>query len=81
MKYQQFSKTKGPFGWGSNFYPLKNGVLIGGVRWNDTETYFQAMKFKNLKSLDYYNLFKVVDSPMKAKALGSQKKLSRFRLN
>jgi predicted NAD-dependent protein-ADP-ribosyltransferase YbiA (DUF1768 family) len=40
LRYQTFFKRDEPYGWGSNFYKLENGVLINGERWNDTETYF-----------------------------------------
>ena len=30
----------------TNFYPLKNGIIIQGEKWLNTEAYYQAMKFR-----------------------------------
>ncbi len=80
--YQSFFKTDKPYGWGSNFYKLERGLRVDGERWNDSEAYFQAMKFRgpraSVRSLEYSKLILKSDSPMKSKALGTQKKMTRF---
>ena len=60
----------------TNFYPLKNGIIIQGEKWLNTEAYYQAMKFRgeSQRHLDYSNLIKEADTPMKTKMLGHQKK-------
>ena len=60
----------------TNFYPLKNGIIIQEEKWLNTEAYYQAMKFRgeSLRHLEYSNLIKEADTPMKTKMLGHQKK-------
>lgn len=79
MHIVKFYNTEDGYGWCSNFYktdPLK----IDGEIWETSEQYFQAMKFRgkhaSKKSIEYSNIIKNADSPMKVKALGSQKKYS-----
>lgn len=77
-----FYETKGTYGPFSNFYKLKKGLDIGGEHFNDTEHYYQVMKFRSPdatpRMLEYANLILKADSPMKAKMLGHQKKNLRF---
>lgn len=82
LEYILFYDPKEPYGWGSNFYKLKKGVVINGETWRDTEAYFQAMKFRGrgatARSVEYSNLIREADSPMKVKMLGTQRKNMRF---
>ena len=78
------SKNKKEFNWNhswvfSNFYS-DGYIMIDGTKWLNVEHYFQAQKFNidNEKYQEYYNIMKNVDSPKKAKMLGSQKKDMRF---
>jgi predicted NAD-dependent protein-ADP-ribosyltransferase YbiA (DUF1768 family) len=77
----EFYDPKKPYGWGSNFYPIKN-LVIDGERWLTTESYFQAMKFRGPsatpRSIQYSNLIKDADGPAKVAMLGRQKKNLRF---
>lgn len=77
-----FYETKGKFGPLTNFYKLKKGLHIGDEYFIDTEQYFQVMKFRGPNATDrmieYSNIIREADSPMKAKMLGSQKKNLRF---
>lgn len=75
IRYLQFYNPKDEFGWGSNFYPTKPLVIDGEI-WQNTEQYFQAMKFRTTdrKGYEYSNIIKEADSPMKVKCLGTQKK-------
>jgi predicted NAD-dependent protein-ADP-ribosyltransferase YbiA (DUF1768 family) len=72
-----FYDPENPHGWYSNFYKISN-LIINDEKWIDTESYFQAMKFRGDKetprSIEYSNLIKIADSPMKVKMLGTQKK-------
>ncbi len=77
-----FYDPKKEYGWASNFYPLKNGLVIDGEVWRNTEAYFQAMKFRGPNatpiSIEYSDLIREADSPMKTKMLGRQKKDLRW---
>ena len=58
----------------SNFY--KSDVVIDNIKYNCVEQYFQSQKFykpDDIKSMEYYDLILNVDSPQKAKNMGSQK--------
>jgi ribA/ribD-fused uncharacterized protein len=75
-----FYDTKGKYGILSNFYALP--IEIDGETWPTTENYFQAQKFRGVhatpRMIEYSNLIREADSPMKSKMLGSQKKNTRF---
>ena len=62
----------------SNFYTHKNPLVINDEKWTNTEQYFQAMKFRGKKAtkrmIEYSNIIKNADTPMKVKLLGTQKK-------
>ncbi len=75
LQYLLFYEPKEEYGWGSNFYPSKP-LIIEGETWQNTEQYFQAMKFRETdeKGYEYSNIIKEADSPMKVKCLGTQKK-------
>jgi predicted NAD-dependent protein-ADP-ribosyltransferase YbiA (DUF1768 family) len=77
-----FYDTTGPLGPLTNFYKLKNGLNIGGEHFLTTEQYYQVIKFRGRgatpRMLEYSNLIKLADSPMKAKMLGHQTKNLRF---
>ena len=66
----------------SNFYTEKNHLIIENEKWTNTEQYFQAMKFRGKNAtprmIEYSNIIKNADSPMKVKLLGTQKKNMRF---
>lgn len=81
---KKFSKTSDEYGFFSNFFkPIK--LKINGEIWDTSEAYFQAMKFRsdkdNTKSIEYSNIIKNCDSPMKAKMLGTQNPNNRFAKN
>ncbi len=82
IETRYFYKQKGRFGPLTNFYKLKKGLDINGEHFIDTEQYYQVMKFRGPNAtprmLEYANLIKLADSPMKTKMLGSQKKNLRF---
>lgn len=82
MKFQLFYDPKEPYGFCSNFFPMNKPLRIRGEDWETTEHYFQAMKFRgknaSKRSLEYSNLIRKADSPMKVKLLGSQKKNLHF---
>ena len=77
-----FYDSKNPYYFFSNFYTEKIPLLIEGEKWANTEQYFQAMKFRGKKAtprmIEYSNIIKAADSPMKTKLLGAQKKDMRF---
>ena len=77
-----FYDSKNPYYFFSNFYTEKIPLLIEGEKWTNTEQYFQAMKFRGKKAtprmIEYSNIIKIADSPMKTKLLGAQKKDMRF---
>lgn len=81
IQYIKFYDPKKPYGWGSNFYKIKP-LVIDGETWLTTEAYFQAMKFRGpnatARSIEYSNLIKVADKPMKTKMLGRQRKDMRW---
>jgi ribA/ribD-fused uncharacterized protein len=76
ITYIQFYDPKKPYGWGSNFYKTKP-LVIDNETWLTTEAYFQGMKFRGPtatpRSIEYSNLIKKADKPMKVKILGSQR--------
>lgn len=70
----RFYKPKEPYYEFSNFYisPIK----LDGLKWQTVEHYFQAQKFNQPHSpehMEYYRLFSVTDTPMKAMMIGRQK--------
>jgi ribA/ribD-fused uncharacterized protein len=71
-----------PYYFFSNFYTEKNPLIIDDEKWTNTEQYFQAMKFRGDKAtprmIEYSNIIKNADSPMKVKMLGTQTKNKRF---
>ena len=73
-----FYENKGKYGPLTNFFSLKKKLIINGEQFNDTEQYYQVMKFRGPNAtprmLEYSNLIKEADSPMKTKILGHQKK-------
>lgn len=77
IEYILFYDEKKRYGWGSNFYEAQP-LNINGEKWRTTEQYFQAMKFRGKgaspRSIEYSNLIKEADTPMKVKSLGTQKK-------
>ena len=77
-----FYNPKDPYYFFSNFYTEKVPLLIEGEKWINTEQYFQAMKFRGVKAtrrmVEYSNIIKTADSPLKTKLLGAQKKDMRF---
>ena len=77
-----FYNPKEPYYFFSNFYTEKVPLLIEGEKWLNTEQYFQAMKFRGVKAtrrmIEYSNIIKTADSPLKTKLLGAQKKDMRF---
>jgi len=80
-KIKYFNKTSEEYGFFCNFYkPIK--LIINNESWDTSESYFQAMKFrdekKNIRRIEYYNIIKNCDSPMKAKMLGTQNPDNRF---
>ncbi len=91
VNFIQFYDTKGEYGIYSNFYihktkqgrkNIQQSIQIDGEEWPTTEHYFQAMKFRHPSSgprgIEYSNLFKIADKPMKVKMLGTQRKNLRF---
>ena len=81
VKYILFYNPKDKYGFASNFYKTKP-LKIDGEIWQNTEQYFQAMKFRgpnaSERSIKYSDLIKEADSPMKFKILGTQKKNLRW---
>jgi len=81
MKYILFYDPTDEHGFASNFYTTKP-LKINGETWRNTEQYFQAMKFRGESAspinIEYSNLIKKADKPMKAKMLGTQKPNNRF---
>ena len=79
-----YEKTK-PFYEFSNFYTNpKECIIIDDELWINTEQYFQANKFyipDSPQHMEYYNVIKSTDSPMKAVCLGRQKLSGRFAGN
>jgi len=75
IQYLLFYEPEEEYGWASNFYSAKP-LLIEGETWQNTEQYFQAMKFRETdqKGYEYSNIIKEADTPMKVKCLGTQKK-------
>ena len=77
-----FYNPKEPYYFFSNFYTEKAPLLIDNEKWINTEQYFQAMKFRGVKAtrrmIEYSNIIKTADSPLKTKLLGAQKKDMRF---
>jgi N-glycosidase YbiA len=61
----------------SNFYTNKHMKLtIDGQEWQNTEQYFQAQKFYvpgSQRHMEYYDIIKACDSPMKTMILGRQR--------
>ena len=82
LKKIMFYDRKDPYYFFSNFYTEKVSLLIDGEKWINTEQYFQAMKFRGVKAtrrmIEYSNIIKIADSPLKTKLLGAQKKDMRF---
>jgi predicted NAD-dependent protein-ADP-ribosyltransferase YbiA (DUF1768 family) len=50
IKLEVFSKLKDKYGFCSNFFLLKKPMIINGEKWNYSEQYFQAMKFRGPKA-------------------------------
>jgi len=77
ITYLKFYETGDEYGWASNFFAI-TPFVIDGETWRTTEQYFQAMKFRGPKadahSIEYSNVIREADSPMKVKSLGTQKK-------
>jgi exodeoxyribonuclease III len=77
-----FYDPKEKYGFLSNFHKEKKKLYIGGESWNDTEQYFQTIKWRGSKAtqrqLDYSNIIKEADTPGKVKMLGAQRKDKRF---
>ena len=73
--YDPKEKNRGLY---SNFYPLSKGLVINGEKWLNSEAYFQAMKFRgpeaSARQIEYSNLIRDADTPMKTMMLGNQKK-------
>jgi predicted NAD-dependent protein-ADP-ribosyltransferase YbiA (DUF1768 family) len=82
LRIIHFYESTGKYGPFTNFYKIKEPLLINGEEFIDTEQYYQVMKFRGLNAsermLEYSNLIKEADSPMKTKMLGHQKKNMRF---
>jgi N-glycosidase YbiA len=78
MKTILFYDPKEEYGEFSNFYKPKNPIVIDGEKWVTTEHYFQAMKFRGKnpspRMIEYSNMIKNSDTPMKTKMLANQKK-------
>jgi predicted NAD-dependent protein-ADP-ribosyltransferase YbiA (DUF1768 family)/uncharacterized protein YjbI with pentapeptide repeats len=60
----------------SNYFEFSSlyqqALMINGIKWNSLEHYFQAEKFNNENSKEYYNLISQADTPQKAIEMGSQ---------
>jgi N-glycosidase YbiA len=67
----KFFQNNSPYYFLSNYY--SSPIVIDGVKWLSVEHYFQAQKFNQPESIEYYNLLLNADSPQKAKNLGTQK--------
>jgi exodeoxyribonuclease III len=82
IKHVLFYESKDEHGHYTNFYPLSKPLKIGEEEWTSTEQYFQAMKFRGKgatkRMIEYSNIIKNADSPMKVKMLGTQRKNMRF---
>lgn len=77
-----FYEPTDPYYFFSNFYTEKTPLIIDDEKWYNTEQYFQAMKFRGKKastrSIEYSNIIKNADSPMKVKLLGTQKTIGGY---
>ena len=76
MNTLKFYDTANEFGFLSNFYKLKGGIVIDNEVFLNTESYFQAMKFRGEHSSnidkEYSRIIAQADSPAKVKSLGTQ---------
>jgi predicted NAD-dependent protein-ADP-ribosyltransferase YbiA (DUF1768 family) len=84
-----FGKREEPYYELSNFYCARDGgeaftLDIDDAKWYNVEHYFQAQKFNVADSkehLEYYDLLKSADSPVKVFALARQQRLYGFGAN
>lgn len=67
----RFYKKEDDFYCFSNFFPCT--LIIDDIKFLSVEHYFQSMKFKDEKTMNYFKLLTECDSPAKCKELGSQK--------
>ena len=78
VQYILFYEPKGKYGSFTNFFKLKRPLVIDGELFINTEQYYQVIKFRGPdatpRMVEYSNIIKSSDSPMKAKMLGHQKK-------
>lgn len=82
INYILFYTPEDPnFGFCTNFYKTKP-LMIDKEKWLSTEQYYQAMKYRgknaSKRSLEYSNIIKESDTPMKSKMLGHSQKNLRF---
>lgn len=76
MSIVRFYEPKAPFYEFSNFYD-KSKFVLDGEEWATTEQYFQCQKFMvegSRDHLEYMNIIKQADTPMKIFLLARQKK-------
>ena len=65
-EYQEFS----------NFYNAT--FTLDGVTWPNVETYFQAAKFNQPETIDYYHYIRLASTARKAMLMGKQQKHFRY---
>jgi exodeoxyribonuclease III len=85
METVLFYDPKEKYGFLSNFWKEKELLEIGQENWNNTEQYFQTLKWRGKNAsermLEYSNIIKNADTPGKVKMLGSQRPNRRFGTN